>query len=92
MVAALEIVVTLLLLLLFVTIIITFLFMTFNFYASVLLLVCVSLRMTSGGESVGSDELIAAVSKGPTSQEDLPGAPSPEGLLLLQGEGNCQEL
>lgn len=89
--AALGIVVTIVLLL-FVTIVITFIYMTFNFYASTLLLFCVSLRMTSGGESVGSDELIAAISKGPTSQEDLPGTPSPEGLLLLQGEGNCQEL
>ena len=48
--------------------------------------------MTSGGESAESHGLTPAISKGPTSQEDVPGTSSPEGLLLLQGEGNYQEL
>ena len=48
--------------------------------------------MTSGRESAESYGLTAAISKGPTSQEHLPGTPRPEELLLLQGEGNYQEL
>lgn len=29
--------------------------------------------------------------RAPPTQEDIHGTPSPEGVLLLQGEGNCQK-